>query len=264
MASSERAAISRSSQIWMPYLYRRPEAESRMRLFCFSYAGGSASAFYPWLKLFPNDIEVCPVQLPGRESRLSEPPLTSLPELLPLLGNALLPYLDRAFAFFGHSMGALISFELARYLRHEHHLHAAHLFVSGCRGPQQPHTDPTLSQLSNAAFIERISQDYHSIPRELQANAEMMELYLPMLRADYKLVETYAYQPEEPLLCPMTAFGGLQDASVSHEQLKDWVQHTRGTFALHMFPGDHFFLRGRQAELLQIVIRDLTENWYSS
>lgn len=260
MASPEHMAISQISQRWMPYLYRKPGAESRVRLFCFPYAGGSASAFYSWRKLFPDDIEVCPVQLPGRENRLSESPLTSLPELLPLLGNALLPALDRAFAFFGHSMGALIGFELARYLRREHHLYPVQLFVSGCRGPQKLHIDPPLSQLSNAAFIEQVSQTYHNIPDELQANVELMELYLPMLRADYRLAETYTYQPEEPLICPMTVFGGLQDTSVSHAQLKDWTQHTRGTLTLQMFPGDHFFLRSAQTAVVSAVIQDLIGN----
>src|SRR5579859_4348934 len=135
MAHSERTAAALR---WFPYFYHKPAAASRIRLFCFPYAGGSASTFYSWLKLFPDTIEVCPVQLPGRENRLVETPLTSLPELLPTLGDALLPFLDRPFALFGHSMGALICFELARYLRREYCLSPHHFFASGSRGPQQP------------------------------------------------------------------------------------------------------------------------------
>ncbi len=249
--------ISRAPHLWMPYLHLRQKAKVRVRLFCFSYAGGSASAFYSWLSMFPSEIEVCPIQLPGRENRFSEPPLTSLKELLPLLASILLPYLDREFAFFGHSMGALICFELARYLRREHHLCPIHLFASACLAPQQLHLSPSFHQLPETAFIDQVRQCYNGIPHELQANAELMAVYLPILRADFTLVEMYTYKIENPLDCPITVLGGLQDSSTQRDELKVWAAHTHNNCTLHMLPGDHFFLRSAQSLLVQTVVQDL-------
>jgi surfactin synthase thioesterase subunit len=260
MTQPERITKQHPSQKWLPYMHRQSAIKGRTRLFCFPYAGGCASAFNAWLKLFPNEIEVCPIQLAGRENRWNEPPCSSLPQMLPLLANALLPYLDGTFAFLGHSMGALICFELAHYLGRVHGLYPVHLFASACRAPQQPDTEAPTSRLADAAFIQHIHQDYHGIPEALLADAEFMGLYLPMLRADFALVETYTYQPAEPLPCPITAVGGLQDSSVSHAQLQTWAEQTSSTFRLQMFPGDHFFLRGAQAALIQTVIQDLTRS----
>jgi len=140
---------------WLPYWQRRPHA--RIRLFCFPYAGGGASIFRTWHERFPSEVEICPVQWPGREGRLAEAPIADLPVLVEKVAVALAPYLDIPYAFLWHSMGALVSFELTRYLRRTDRLALpVHLFVSGRRAPQIPDLDPPTSHLPKPAFIEEL------------------------------------------------------------------------------------------------------------
>jgi medium-chain acyl-[acyl-carrier-protein] hydrolase len=169
---------------------------------------------------------------------------------------ALLPFMDRPFAFYGHSMGALIGYELARRLREEGRPGPSHLFVSGCRAPQLEDTrDPTYD-LPDAEFIEELRR-LGGTPAEVLDNAELLHLMLPLLRADFTLVQTYRYAEGPPLVCPLTAVGGLEDEEVTPEHLAPWRELTSGASSLHMLPGDHFFLHTSQALLLEIVARQL-------
>lgn len=235
----------------------KPNPQTRLRLFCFPYAGSGASIFRTWSNNLPAEIEVRPVQLPGRESRLAEPPFTRLSPLVQTLTYVLRPYLNMPFAFFGHSMGALISFELARHLRRQHGLGPGYLFVSGSRAPQIPDPDPPIHQLPESAFMEEL-RGLHGTLEPILQNAELMQLLLPVLRADFAVCETYVYVTEDPLACPISAFGGLQDCEVSCNDLAAWRDQTYSFFTLRMLPGDHFFLHSAQAPLLQAISRDLT------
>src|SRR5262249_55388812 len=152
-------------------------------------------------------------------------------------------------AFFGHSMGAMISFELARYLRRKHRLSPHHLFVSGRRAPQIPMTEAPSYNLPESGFYEKLRL-LNGTPTEVLEQPELMELVLPMLRADFSVVETYAYTTDAPLDCPVTAFGGLQDHRVERGMLEAWREQTTSTFTLRMLPGDHFFLNIEQTLLL--------------
>lgn len=239
---------------WIDYL--KPKPYARLRLFCFPYAGGSASIYRTWVDALPPDVEVYPVQLPGRENRLREPAFTRLSALVQALAQALSPYLDRPFAFFGHSLGALIGFELARELRRQHMPGPLHLCVSAHRAPQLPLQRPPIHQLAEAAFkieLERLQ----GTPQEILQSEEMMQLVFPFLRADFAVAETYAYAPEEPLDCSLSAYAGLQDREVSLHDLQKWQDQTRRSFALRMFPGNHFFIHSDRAQLLQAISRDL-------
>ncbi len=239
-------------------LYSRPRKQAQLRLFCFPYAGGGASIFRTWAEMLPSTIEVCPIQLPGRENRLLETPFSTLSPLIEHVAQALLPRLDLPFAFFGHSMGALISFELARYLRRKTYPFApAHLFVSAHRAPQLPDPDPPTYYLPNAAFLNELRR-LNGTPEEILQNQDLLRLLLPTLRADFALCETYQYVPDVPLGCPITTFGGLQDDEVSHEMLAAWRQQTSGAFTLRYFVGDHFFLHNEQAALLQVLSQNLS------
>lgn len=241
--------------LWLQYW--RPSRRARLRLFCFPYAGGGASIFRTWSELLPPEIEVYPVQLPGRESRLHETAFSELLSLISPLAQALLPYLDMPYAFFGHSMGSLISFELARYLRRErHHPGPIHVFVSGHRAPQLPDPDPPTHHLPEPEFIEELRR-LRGTPEEVLQSAELLHLMLPLLRADFALCETYLYHPEKPLTCPITAFGGLQDDEVPRETLAAWREQTCNSFKLRFFVGDHFFLHKEQLSLLQALSLDL-------
>jgi surfactin synthase thioesterase subunit len=240
---------------WIACSHFNPKA--RLRLFCFPYAGGGASIFHAWVKMLPDEVEVCPIQLPGRENRLKESPLTQLSELLQDLQIALLPILDKPFAFFGHSLGAIISFELARQLRPQDRL--THLFVSGCPAPHLPNLKSPLHKLSDAEFIEAVQQRYQNIPQVVLQEKEVMALFLNILRADLTLFETYSYVANEPLDCPISAFGGLQDKTTSRDQLAAWCEQTSNTFTQRMLPGDHFFLKSAQNPLLQLVSQYLQQ-----
>src|SRR5581483_9264935 len=202
-------------------------------------------------------IEVCPVQLPGRENRLLEAPFAHLSALVETLIAVLQPYLDMPYAFFGHSMGALISFELARALRRRGcTLSPAHLFVSGHRAPHIADPDPPSYALPTPEFIEEL-RGLDGTPEAVLQNDELLHLLLPLLRADFSLCETYRYYQEKPLRCPVTAFGGLQDKSVSREMIGSWREQTCGQFKVRFFAGDHFFLEKEQVAVLTALIQDL-------
>ncbi|MCA1566165.1 MAG: thioesterase II family protein [Acidobacteria bacterium] len=236
-----------------------------MRLFCFPYAGGNITLFHSWSRQLPASVEVCAAQLPGRGNRLREAPFTSLQPLVESLGQAISPLLQKPFAFFGHSMGALIAFELARYLRREKGVSPRHLFVSGRRAPQSPQRESPIYNLPQQEFIEELRR-LEGTPAEVLDHPELMELMTPLLRADFTVVDTYEYVPELPLECGITAYGGLQDHEVSLESLEAWRELTRGRFILRMLPGGHFFvqsgqellLRSLNTELHQLVMRSFS------
>lgn len=227
----------------------KPCSKARLRLFCFPYAGGGRSVYRAWPgDLWPG-VEVCPVQLPGREDRSREPAFTDLDALIEALEHALLPYLDVPFALFGHSMGALISFELTRRLRRRHALEPMHLFLSGRRAAQIPHRGPIIHCMPEPQLIEELRR-LNGTPEEALENARLMRQVLPTLRADFAVCETYRYRDDAPLDCPITALGGLRDPMTSRDDLAAWQRHTRGAFIQRMFPGDHFFMHGTHAQLM--------------
>ncbi|HWQ56282.1 MAG TPA: alpha/beta fold hydrolase [Bryobacteraceae bacterium] len=239
---------------WFPGVESQPAA--RLRLFCFPHAGGGAAAFRRWAERFPKEIAVCPVRLPGRESRASEPPFDRMEPLVEALGEAIMPHIGQPFAFFGHSMGAGIAFELARWLRRRGEPLPAILLASGARAPQYrlnwtPGPEPTETEL-----LEQLRR-LEGIPQEALEDPEVMRLVLPALRADTSLYRNYTYQPEPPLACPIRAYGGEADPNVAREHLEAWSHQTTASFALAMFPGGHFYLHSAEADLLAAITQVL-------
>jgi medium-chain acyl-[acyl-carrier-protein] hydrolase len=243
-----------TGQSWI--VHSKPHAS--LRLFCFPYAGGGASLFRLWPNILPAEIDVCPIHLPGREGRMQEPAFTRLTPLVQALAQALHPYMDIPFAFFGYSMGALISFELTRHLRRNHGPSPCHLFVAAHRAPQLPQEHPDLHQLPEAAFLDALDR-LGGTPASISQHAELMKIILPMVRADFALCETYVYSAEAPLNCSITAFGGEQDTHVSLASLSAWREQTTGQFTLNILPGNHFFLQSQQALLLQAISQELAK-----
>ncbi|HYH78362.1 MAG TPA: alpha/beta fold hydrolase [Longimicrobium sp.] len=229
----------------------RPGAGTRLRLFCFPYAGGGAGAFRGWTAALPPVVEVCPVYLPGRERRFREAAHTRMEPLVEELRHALGPHLDLPFAFFGHSMGAAVAYELARAMEAAG-TPPAHLFVSGRRAPQRPPDRERIHALPDDEFVARL-RALEGTPDEVLRDPEMMELMLPVLRADFALSETYRYREGPPLACPVSALGGTGDAHVSRDDLLAWRDLTRGFFRLCTFDGGHFFLHSHQADVIQEV-----------
>lgn len=236
----------------------RPNPRAQLRLFCFPYAGGAAQIYRAWPDGLPPFVEVCPVQLPGRGSRLREPALKSILRVAEAAAPALLPHFDRPFAFFGHSMGAVIAFELARHLRAAHGLRPAWLFVSGQGAPQTRRDRRLTYNLPAAELVEDLRR-LKGTPEEVLNHPELLELMLPLLRADFESIQTYAYAEGEPLGCPVTAFGGLEDDEVSRQDLEGWGAQTSSRFALKLLPGDHFFIHSSQQLLLQLLSRELNQ-----
>jgi medium-chain acyl-[acyl-carrier-protein] hydrolase len=234
---------------WVQISSPRPAA--RLRLICLPPAGGAASRYRGWAALLPEDIEVLSVQLPGRESRFTEDPFTSMEQLIGPLVDGLASYLTRPFALFGHSMGALIAFELARRMRSWGQA-PVHLFASGCRAPHLPSRSPDWHTLPDPEFIAVIRR-LGGIPPDLLTEPHFLDAMLPALRSDCTLSETYSPRPEAPLRCPVTAFGGLRDPEVLPADVQAWSTHTTGPFRVHFLPGDHFFINSARPQLLRLV-----------
>jgi medium-chain acyl-[acyl-carrier-protein] hydrolase len=233
-----------------------PNPSTTLRFFCFPYGGGSASIYYPWATAFGESVEVSAIQLPGRSNRIAEAPMFRVEHVVPQIVDAIGSRLDKPFALFGHSMGAILGFEVARYLRHSRLPLPKHMFVSGRRAPQIPDTDPPLHQLGDAEFIAQI-RSLNGTPAEVLENPELLELILPTLRADTEMVETYRYAPEPPLDCSITAFGGDSDEETEDGRLEAWGVQTSARFSAHTIPGDHFFIKSNEDFLLGHLRREL-------
>jgi len=235
----------------------KPLARPQLRLFCFAHAGGGASLFRLWNEALPAGVEVCGVQLPGRESRWKEPLISALPPLLNDFVGAILPRLDVPFALYGHSMGALLAFETARELRRRNLPQPRHVLVSGRRAPDLPALAPPIGGLDDQGFIEAMVRQYNGIPEAIRNDAEMLRIFLPILRADISVIETYRWREEAPLACPLTVFAGIDDISVDFPQLAAWRRFSAGEFRLEFLPGGHFFVQTHRGALLRSLTRDL-------
>ncbi len=237
--------------------YPRPHRQAQVRLFCFPYAGGGASIYRDWAEALPSEIELCPIQLPGREERLREALFTDLASLVDALLPILHPHLHKPFAFFGHSMGAVISYEVARQLQKQHDREPIRLLISSRSAPQRSITATPLRFLPAGSFMDELQRLYGAVPEVIRQNAELQNVFLPILRADVTLLETHIHVPGEPLHCPISVFGGTEDPSVTHEALAAWREHTSASFEQHLFPGDHFYLNHAREALTDIITRAL-------
>jgi medium-chain acyl-[acyl-carrier-protein] hydrolase len=232
-----------------------PRPGARLRLYCIPYAGGGPGAFRGWPPRLTDRVELRTVVLPGRERRFAEPALDSVQDIADLLAPALAPHLEPPFAVFGHSMGAMVGYELVRRLSASDQP-AACFLASGVRAPHVPDRGPVYHRLPDAGFIDAV-RGLGGTPRELLEHEEILELMLPTLRADFRAAETYIRRPAPPLSCPITAFGGAEDHLVAREDLAAWSAHTSERFQLHLLPGDHFFLGTAQDQLLALVNEEL-------
>jgi medium-chain acyl-[acyl-carrier-protein] hydrolase len=230
---------------WLRGLGSR-ELTARRRLFVFPHAGAGASA-YQLAAHLPDTVEVCAVQLPGRENRFAEPALTSLDDAVAALAPLIVGRTDLPYAFFGHSMGSLIAFETTRRLRVLGARLPDHLFLSGMRAPNLPDRDPRHTLPDDELLV---TAEFAGVDEELQ------ELLLPLLRADLRLCETYTYRPGPPLPCPLTVLAGSDDHTVDSTELADWRKHTSAGFELRLIPGaPHLYVRGAERQLAETITR---------
>jgi len=236
----------------------RPDPSAWIRLITFPPAGFGATFYHSWASLLPKGIELNNVQLPGRENRLHETPFTNMQDLLDKLEIELQPELDQPFAFFGHSMGAWVAFELANRLE-KCGRQPEYLFVSGRQSPVTLDSLPPIHQLPDAAFIDELQRRYAAIPEKVQNDADLLALFLPSLRADVTILETYRPRSPHPLDVPIAVFNGESDTTLPLETLADWRDFTRGPFTSHTFSGGHFYLQ-KQPWMVVAAIVDRLES----
>jgi medium-chain acyl-[acyl-carrier-protein] hydrolase len=249
--------MTQELRISSPWIVQpRPNPNATLRLFCFPYAGGTPHVFRTWPEGLPSFVDVCGVQLPGRGTRLREQSYTRIKALVPDAAAALSSFMDRPFAFFGHSMGAFVGFELARVLRDSGARQPEILFFSGARAPQLRRRDTKTYNLPDDEFIEELRR-LNGTPAEVLEHPELLQLVMPLVRTDFEMTDTYEYVDGPPLKCPLIVFGGMEDSEVGRERLEPWSQQTTGPFTLIMLPGDHFFLHSQQRVMLTRISRDL-------
>lgn len=234
----------------------RVESGAPARLFCFAHAGGGSGFFRPWREALLPEVELCPVVLPGRETRIREQPMTRVASVVAALCEALPPYLDRPFALFGHSLGSVLAYETARALEAAGLGTPRCLFVSGRRAPHLPARHRPLHPLPEGDFLREVVR-LNGTPADILREPGLLRLFLPVLRADFTLNETYAPLPGAPLSCPVSAFVGESDPEAAADEMAGWRETTAHGFSLRIFRGDHFYLKENAAELLAALLADL-------
>lgn len=237
-----------------PWVIRAASPVRSHRLFCFPYAGGNAFAFARWQEALDPSIEVCAMQLPGRGARIAEPPVASLPALLRMLAPEVARFDDLPFSFFGHSVGALVAFELARYLRLHGMRLPERLFASGCQAPQFRNASRDFHVLGDNAFVDVLRQ-YAGTPPEVLESRELMDLLLPTIRADFSLAENYQYRYSPLLPLPISVFAGTRDENKAPGQVDGWQKETARACEVSWFEGGHFFLN-EQREMVLSTLED--------
>ncbi|MGD9647813.1 MAG: thioesterase II family protein [Pirellulales bacterium] len=255
--ASEAASLDEAVEIYVP----RPDA--RLRLVCLPYAGGSAAAFRGWPAELPSHVELWGVQLPGRASRRDEPPLTRMESLVEVLAAELVAAHSAAlgskpFALCGHSMGALVAFELARRLRDRYELPVAGLLVAGRGAPHVPDPGPALACGSEPALVAELRR-LGGAPAAVLDDPQRRARLLRLIRADFAVCETYAFAPAAALDCPIGVFGGVEDHDWPLPTLEAWQQHTSGECRVHVLPGGHFFIDTARADFLNQLADELAD-----
>lgn len=240
------------------FITRAVDKRARLNLFCFPYAGGGVQIFHRWHDAFRpgSGVQLYPVQYPGRGTRLRERPYTDCRALVEALARAIVPLTEKPFAFFGHSMGAVIAFELARVLRASHGREPAHMFLGGRRAPQIPPRERPTYDLPEPEFVEELRRLNGTPPQALE-HPELMEMLIPIIRADFQVAETYRCAEGPRLGCPFSIFGGAGDEDVMREDLEAWCEQTSGPCSVTMFDGGHFFLQSAEDEVVRAVARTL-------
>lgn len=252
-AASRRPANGRQSP-WLENIATEPDA--RLCLFCFPHGGASAAVFRDWPRRLPTGIDITAVQLPGRGYRLREPSLRRIDDLVDAVGTALLPRLDRPFALFGHSMGALLAFELARWLRRGARPLPSRLLVSGHGAPELTRHPQIVHTLPERDFVAYV-RELNGTPVELLDDLEARELLLPALRADFEAVETYLFTPEAPLNCAIDVYAGTSDVSTPVSALNGWRAQTSRDCTVNLFDGGHFFINESHGAFMTRIAADL-------
>lgn len=231
----------------------RPRPAATSRLFCFPHAGGGPAAFFKWTQHLEEGIECVCLQYPGRGQRLREEPLTSVREIVDEIHEGFAEFFDKPFAFYGHSFGGVVAFELARQLRRAGLPGPSHLFVGAVRPPHLKGPHAPLHTLPEPEFVAGVQARYGGIPVEIAGDPEVLQMFMPAIRADFTAYETYRCEADAPLAVPILIFAGADDRAVQLESLQEWGLHTEAGFDLKVLPGDHFFPATSASELIAML-----------
>jgi medium-chain acyl-[acyl-carrier-protein] hydrolase len=238
----------------------RPRPAAAFRLFLFPHAGGAPVAFFPWVGQFSEDIECVCLQYPGRSLRLREQASTSVQQIVDGILGEIDDLSEKPFAFYGHSLGGIVAFELTRALRDFGRPGPRHLYIGAARPPHIASSRPPIHMLPDEQFIVAVSSRYGGIPAAIASDSGAMEMFLPALRGDFTAYETYHFRPSDPLFIPMTIFGGEQDTAVPPECLPGWGEHTDAAFEIQLLPGGHFFPPASTQALIRVL--ESQTRWY--
>lgn len=233
----------------------------KMKLLCLPYSGSSANIYLKWRSLFDEPIEVIPVEYPGRGKRFAEDIADNMAQLVDSLYSSIKNEVGMSdYAVFGHSLGGLAAYELVRKLIDEGHQAPMHLFVSGCNAPHIKDRDELLYKKSDEEFFEHILS-LGGMDQEVLSNQELLDIFLPIIKADYKIYETYVTKPELaiPLTVDITAFTGDFDHMVTYENIKEWERYTQGIVTVDIFNGGHFFIHNHTEKLISTINQTLVE-----
>ncbi|WP_410984479.1 thioesterase II family protein [Bacillus cereus] len=231
----------------------------KIKLFCIPFAGGSAVVYSKWKKLMAPFIEVNEVELAGRGRRMNEPLIENMEEMVEDIYYSIKDYITEPYAIFGHSMGGLLTYELCHKLQKEGYPDPVHVFVSGRKAPQLKARRKIIHDLPNEEFISEILK-YDGMDKSIFENKELADIFLPILKADFKLIETYEFNaPFNLLNSDISVFHGIDDKAVDFEELSHWSEVTKKESKIYTFPGGHFFIN----EYTEQVVNKINETFSS-
>jgi len=253
--------MSKSSFISPWFACFHPSSTSKIRLFCFPHGGGSPFFFRDWGTSFSQEFELFALNLPGRGNRIQDPLLRDMDDLATAIVDALQPYLDKPFAFFGHSVGALVCFEVARRLEAQGFPSPMRIFISAHEAPHRIAEKTPMYNLPDEELL-KVVKELEVIPEGALEDQELADIVLPPLRADFQLAETYQFKGKE-LTAPISAFGGTEDPLVRQIELQEWERYTTGQCQLTMFEGDHFYLESHRSSLIEKISSQLSQDLQS-
>ncbi|MBL8299384.1 MAG: thioesterase [Rhodanobacteraceae bacterium] len=238
------------------FLVTKPKPDAKYRLFCFPYAGGSATAYLAWEELLPDNVELVAIQLPGRANRLNEGLLTSVHEMAQAVVDVIPPWLDRPYFIYGHSLGSVVSFELLHALKSRGLPPPLRYF---CAARRAPHAPPRIAPIHDYP-LDRFKQELKSLngtPDLVLENADLMGIFVPILRTDFKAAYVYHRDPGEKLDCEVSAFCGSNDDKVIMSDMVGWQDHFHPPVDFRVFDGGHFFMDERKALVVGAICESL-------
>lgn len=239
-----------NDQNW--YIAYKKNPLATIRLFCFHHAGGGASAYYPWIGYLSSHIEMIAIQFPGRENRFTEPLNNNINDIITQLSEGFNIYKNKPFLVFGHSLGALITYEFVKSINKLYTVYPQNMIISATKAPHLPFKMKHLSHLDNKDLIEELKV-YNGIDERMLNNDEHLELFLPIIRNDFSIYENYRFSESNPFPCDILALSGAQDKTVTQEEILEWSAYTAGSFKHLSFPGTHFFINNNQKCIIEII-----------